>query len=347
MFDWLFGTKRQTNFDDTKSLYDKYNDANSSANDYYNKNIANVDWNSLGRDEQIKRANEFNRLDDQRSALGGQYDKTYNTYNQENKDRQHDYFGNGVLGALLNPAAQTATAIGDLVTGNYDTKKRDVASDIGAGVETALGLIPFGGGLLAKAGGGLGKAGAAIKAASETVPGMALSGAGIGAAEAYRQKGGETELGDALNQAGTGALFGGAFPLAQKAGGKFLAKRGAANYNPEAVYSGLSQVGVTPLQAAMMAADPSTKTLQSVGMHNLMPKTLAGKAALGGGALFGGSKLLGGLGGGSQQTLQQQQESESDSMNQLARQIQQQYGYTPNYQGLQEIMQRMQGRSQY
>nr|DAQ65768.1 MAG TPA: hypothetical protein [Caudoviricetes sp.] len=342
MFDWLFGTKRQTNYDDTNKLYDQYNSADSAANDYYKKNIEGADWDKLGREEQVNRINAFNELDQKRGQLGGQYDKMYDTFNQENKERKHDYFGNGLLGALLNPAAQTATAIGDLVTGNYDANKRDIASDIGAGVETALGMIPFGGGLLAKAGGKLGKMGSAIKTASNSVPGMALTGAGMGAAEAYRQKGGETELGDVMQHAGTGALFGGGTPLAQKAGGKLLAKRGAVNYNPEAAYAGLSQAGVSPLQAAMMAADPSTKTLQRVGISNLMPKTLAGKAALGGGALFGGSKLLGAMGGEPQQTLQQQNEAEANTMNQLANQIRQQYGYTPNYQELQQIMQRMQ-----
>lgn len=346
MFDWLFGTKRQTNYDDTNKMYNQWNDANNAANDYYKQNIENTDWDKLGRDEQAKRINEFNGLDQKRGSLGNQYGQMNKLYDQENKERKNDYFGNGLLGMLLNPAAQTATAVGDLVTGNYDTNKRDVASDIGAGVETALSLIPFGAGALGKiagAGSKLGKLGTAAKTMSESPLGSALIGAGMGGAEAYRQGGAETNFGDALKQAGMGGAFGGAIPLVQKAGGNMLLKRGAAEYNPEGVYSGLTAGGINPLQAAMMAADPSSQTLRSVGRSNLLPKSNAGKLALGGGALFGGSKLLGAFGGGQEQPgLQQQFDTQNDTMNQLSRQVQQQLGYTPSYQELQELMKRAQ-----
>lgn len=314
MFDWLFGTKRQTNFDDTKSLYDKYNDANSSANDYYNKNIANVDWNSLGRDEQIKRANEFNRLDDQRSALGGQYDRTNQLYDQENKDRKYQYFGNGLIGSLLNPIGQTATAIGDLATGNY--KDRDALSDIGAAGETLLTLLPGAGAALkgAKAAGTaskLGKIGSFIERAGNpaSIPGMALNGAAQGALSELRENGNQTNFGDVIGGAGSGALFGGGIGAGMKYGGRVLGNV----MNNGGLKGAMSRLNGSKLK----------------------------KAALIGGGLYGGSQLLG-MGGGQPQPVGgygAYGDNSDDELSQLAQAYAQQYGSMPTQDELAQMLQ--------
>lgn len=312
MFDWLFGTKRQTNYDDTKSLYDRYNDANSSANDYYNKNIANVDWNSLGRDEQIKRANEFSNLDNQRSALGGQYDRTNQLYDQENKDRKYQYFGNGLIGSLLNPIGQIATAVGDLATGNY--KDRDALSDIGAAGETLLTLLPGAGTALkgAKAAGTaskLGKIGSFIERVGNpaSIPGMALNGAALGALGELRENGNQANFGDVIGGAGSGAVFGGGIGAGMKYGGRALGNV----MNNGGLKGAMSRLNGSKLK----------------------------KAALIGGGLYGGSQLLG-MGGEQPQPVGGYGgDNSGDEINQLAQAYAQQYGSMPTQDELAQMLQ--------
>lgn len=322
MFDWLFGSKRQTNFDDTNSLYNQYNEANNAANDYYKNNLENVDWGTLGQDEKAKRVQEYNALDTKRQGLGENYGQTYDMFNQENKDRKYDYFGNGLLGAILNPIGQTFTAAGDALSGQYEAKGRDVASDLGAAGQSLLSFLPFAGGL-AKAGGIVGKAGAGLGKAVNSVPGMALTGAGFNAGETLRQGGSETDLGDLLGAAGTGAAFGAGIPLAARAGGSFLRNRGSKVLGRE-----LAQSGVADDAAQQFMSSVPNKALYQTALRSFVPKSTVGKVAVGGGALLGANKLMGGLGGG----------QEADPTAQLAAQFQQAYGYTPSEYELQMLM---------
>lgn len=320
MFDWLFGTKRQTNFDDTNSLYNQYNEANTAANDYYSKNIENANWDSLGQDEKAKRVQEYNTLDTKRQGLGENYGQTYDMFNQENKDRKYDYFGNGLLGSILNPIGQTFTAAGDALSGQYDQKGRDVASDLGAAGQTLLSFLPFAGGL-AKAGGILGKAGAGVGKAVNSVPGMALTGAGFNAGETLRQGGSDTDMGDLLDAAGTGAAFGAGIPIAGRLGGSFLRNRGSKVLGRELAQSGVADDAVQQFMSSV-----PNKALYQTALRSFVPKTTLGKAAVGGGALLGANKLM----GGGQQ--------EADPTAQLAAQFQQAYGYTPSEYELQMLM---------
>lgn len=142
------------------------------------------------------------------------------------KESRYNTFGNGLIGGLLNPIAQTASGIGDLTglalsggkVNAWDSGKdplgvsRDVGSDLGALGETALTVIPMANSLrVAKAG----KAVNAAKAAGKVIePGTklakqaalwgksqvpktlgqkvaagALGGAGLGAAGSLRDMG--------------------------------------------------------------------------------------------------------------------------------------------------------------
>lgn len=124
------------------------------------------------------------------------------------KVNKNNYFGNGLIGSLLNPIAQTAGSIGDLsglaISGgkanawdgsnDYLGDKRDIGSDLGAGIETALTIAPIG-----KAA-SLAKAGKAVSAGTATAKQMAK----LAAAQAPKSIGQKMASG-ALLGAGFGA----------------------------------------------------------------------------------------------------------------------------------------------
>lgn len=103
------------------------------------------------------------------------------------KAGKNNYFGNGLIGTLLNPIAQTVGGIGDLAalglsggkvnawdgSKDYIGDKRDIGSDLGALGETALTVLPMARSLkVAKAG----KAVNAAKAAGNVIePGTKLA----------------------------------------------------------------------------------------------------------------------------------------------------------------------------
>lgn len=284
MFDWLFGSKRQASYDDTNNLYGQYSTANTAADDYYNKNIANANWDNLGLDEKARLSSEYGKLDSSRSDLGQQYDATYDLFNQENKDRKNDYFGNGVLGAVLNPFAQTFTAGTDLLSGQYQANGRDAMSDLGALGESALSLVPFAGGAMKAL--KLGKAGAAVNKAVNSVPGMAAVGGGFGGLEALRQDGSQTQLQDVLGQAGMGAAFGGGIPLA----GKMLKNRGTKVLSGQMANRGMDAEAVNKTMGAI-----PNRALYSSAVRSFIPKSTFGKVAAGGAGAYGiGSMMNGG-----------------------------------------------------
>lgn len=132
------------------------------------------------------------------------------------KANKNNYFGNGLIGSLLNPIAQTANSLGDLAglgisggkanawdgSNDYLGDKRDIGSDLGAGIETALTIAPLGKAMsLAKAGkaASAGTATAkqmaklaaaqAPKSIGQKVASGALLGAGFGASGSLRDMG--------------------------------------------------------------------------------------------------------------------------------------------------------------
>lgn len=124
------------------------------------------------------------------------------------KANKNNYFGNGLIGSLLNPIAQTANGLGDLAglgisggkanawdgSNDYLGDKRDIGSDLGALGETALTVIPMG-----KAA-SLAKAGKAASAGTATAKQMAK----LAAAQAPKSLGSKVASG-ALLGAGFGA----------------------------------------------------------------------------------------------------------------------------------------------
>lgn len=284
MFDWLFGSGRQTNFDDTNKMYGQFNDARTAADNYFDKNIAGKDWGTLGNQEKARLTAEYNDLTSTADNLSSQYTATSDLFNQEEKENKNNYFGNGLLGAILNPFAQTFNAGVDAITGNYEG--RDLMSDLGAVGESALTFVPFAGGAMKAM--KLGKAGNAVNKAVNSIPGMAGVGAGFGGLEALRQGGSETNLSDVMSQAAMGGAFGGAIPLA----GKMLRNRGSKVLSRNMASRGMEQ----PQINAAMGSIPS-KALYSTAVRSFIPKSTFGKVALGGGALLGGNALMNRMGG--------------------------------------------------
>lgn len=145
----------------------------------------------------------------------GLQDQATDKLNKYNAGK-NEVFGNGLIGSLLNPIAQTASGLGDLAllgisggkynawdgSNNYLGTHRDIGSDLGALGETALTVAPIAKGLsLAKAGkavqAGTATAKQAAKVAAAQAPksigkkiaGGALLGAGFGATGSLRDMG--------------------------------------------------------------------------------------------------------------------------------------------------------------
>lgn len=274
MFDWLFGSGRQTNYDDTNKLYGQFDTARNEATKFYNDNIANKDWESLDTATRADLSKRYNQLDANARNLDSQYAMTNDMFNQEEKANKNNYFGNGILGTLLNPFAQTFDAGMDAITGNYEG--RDLASDLGALGESALTLIP-GVGLVGKAG----KVGKALT----SVPGLAATGAGIGGLEALRQGGPETTLQDALGQAGMGAAFVAGIPVV----GKMLRNRGSKILSNQMANREMNPTAISQAMSAI-----PNRSLYSTALRSFVPKSTVGKIAVGGGGLLGANALIGG-----------------------------------------------------
>lgn len=287
MFDWLFGSGRQTNYDDTLKQAQQASKAQADATAFYYDNIEN-NWDNLDQNSRADVLGQYNQLNSNATSASQGYDDYFSAYNQEEKDNKYNYFGNGLLGALLNPIGQTASAAKDLATGQYQENGRDAMSDLGAAGQTALSFLPFAGGL-ARAGGAVGKVGAGVGKAVNSVPGMALTGAGFNAGETLRQGGAETDPAELLASAGTGAAFGAGIPLAARAGGSFLRNRGSKVLGREMAQSGVAD----DVAQQVMGAVPN-KALYQTALRSFVPKSTVGKLAVGGGALYGASRLMGG-----------------------------------------------------
>ena len=311
MFDWLFGNSTKKQMDDTKSKLSSLqtnqqysNEMGSAISDVLN-NEANK---GLVSKLSATNPNLMSRWNQQAQALRADANQSredinglQEKYNSLEKKNRHNYFGDGLLGSLLNAVAQTGTAIYDLATGNY--KDRDVMSDLGAAGQTLLGALPVVGGAakalnMGKVASGLGK----INNALTTIPGSIGTGAVFGGLETLRQDGADTNLGDVLNSAGTGAAFGAALPMANN----FIKNRGAKNlvtkYMSDPRYSqasealqnaGREEIGNFVKRVAK-SGSPGLQEIYGGLYKNALPQSTFGKLALGGGALYGGSQLLGG-----------------------------------------------------
>lgn len=290
MFDWLFGTKRQTSEDEARTLYDNVNTQRNQINQFYDSTFDDENWNTLNDGQRNYAIQMYNALLDGQNLSAEGYNNYLGALEQEDKDNRYNYFGNGMLGMLLNPIGQTVTAGVDLATGNYEG--RDAMSDLGALGETALTFLP-----------GIGLAGKGAKAFG-SVAGNAGLGAGFGAANALKEGGSDTNFGDILSQAGTGALFGGGIGFAGNKLGGMMRNRGANNIvgkymadNPTGAKAFLDN-NMTGQLRNQVAKQPNFLGnyggLYGNAMGSLVPKSRFGKVAAGGAGLYGGMKLLGG-----------------------------------------------------
>ncbi len=274
MFDWLFGSKSPNNYDDTMNTALQLGRNNADAAAYYADNIDNGKWEKLDQTKRNEVANQYNQMVSGAKAGSEQYGTMLDAFNKEEKANRYNYFGNGLLGSLLNPIGQTLSAGKDLITGQYGKNDRDVASDLGALGETALTFLP-GAGLAAK--------GSKVGKALTSVPGMAAQGAGFGVADAYRQNGSETELGDALSNGAMGAGFGAGIPII----GNLLKRRGSSVLQKQMTGRGMDPEAIQQTMGAI-----PNRALYSTAARSFIPKSTFGKVAVGGGALYGGSQLL-------------------------------------------------------
>lgn len=329
MFDWLFGDggkQRKQEEEQLGALKDYRADADVLSQVFNNRvSSGNYTDDNVGT---------IMNAGDQYGQAVKDSDTQMGDLNKSLKQSRYDYFGNGLLGALLNPIGQTATAGFDLATGQYENNDRDAMSDLGAAGQTALSFLPFAGGL-ARAGGAVGKIGAGVGKAVNSVPGMAATGAGFNAGETLRQGGSETEMGDLLGAAGTGAAFGAAIPIAGKVGGSMLRKRGSNVLGNE-----LAKSGVADDAAQQFMGSVPNKALYQTALRSFIPKSTVGKLAVGGGALYGGSQLMG-MGGGEQPVAQYS----SPEIEQIAMELAGQNGGVPPSEY--EIMQLMQMQGGY
>ena len=145
----LFGTGRQYDRDTVNKQIDQANALNQQANDYYAKNIEGVDWGGLSPDEQARRSAIMNSYNNARSQNKNGLDALGKAYEQEEKDWRYKPLGNGIIGGIINPMYQAGTAAVDLMGNTYKQNNRDPVSDIGAGVESIMNIIPGASGIKA------------------------------------------------------------------------------------------------------------------------------------------------------------------------------------------------------
>lgn len=327
MFDWLFGDggKQRKQEEEQLGALKDYRADSDVLSQVFNNRVSSGNYTDDNVGTIMNAGDQYGQAVKDSDAQMGDLNKSL-------KQSRYDYFGNGLLGALLNPIGQTATAGFDLATGQYENNDRDAMSDLGAAGQTALSFLPFAGGL-ARAGGAVGKIGAGVGKAVNSVPGMAATGAGFNAGETLRQGGSETEMGDLLGAAGTGAAFGAGIPIAGRMGGNFLRNRGAKQVAEKFMTDPRNAKAAAQLQEAGggavnsmirdIAGRERNNLAQRYGglyqnaLSSMVPQSTAGKLALGGGAIYGGSRLLG-MG------------AEQDPTQQLAAEFTQMYGREPS-----------------
>lgn len=201
----LFGTGRQYDRDTVNSQIDKANQLNQQANDYYAKNIEGADWGSLSDEDRAQRTAIMNSYNNARAQAKSGLDTLGKAYEQEEKDWRYKPLGNGIIGGIVNPMYQAGTAAIDLMGNTYKQNNRDPVSDIGAGVESLMNIIPGASGAKALTSAGKISRGALVR--------NALSGAASSVANAYREGGQNTKLSDALGRIPMGAAMGAAMPI--------------------------------------------------------------------------------------------------------------------------------------
>jgi hypothetical protein len=169
------------------------------------------------------------------------YEKPYEDYANQAADelaatvKKNRYFGDGIIGAVLNPWAQTFDVLGDVATGQIGSrynrenpmlknvgmsnwkgsrKQNDLLSDIGAVGEAAFDAV------------GMGALGDAVKGGSKLMSNVGKTalrtgalGAGENAFSALREGGRDTRLGDIALSGAIGGAFGSGLGAVSQIGG--------------------------------------------------------------------------------------------------------------------------------
>lgn len=169
------------------------------------------------------------------------YEKPYEDYANQTADelastvKKNRYFGDGIIGAVLNPWAQTFDVLGDVATGQIGSrynrenpmlknvgmsnwkgsrKQNDLLSDIGAVGEAAFDAV------------GMGALGDAVKGGTKLMSNVGKTalrtgalGAGENAFSALREGGKDTSLGDIALSGAIGGAFGGGLGALSQFGG--------------------------------------------------------------------------------------------------------------------------------
>ena len=205
------------------------------------------------------------------NLLTGLEDNARNSLAQY-KANKNNYFGDGLIGGILNPLAQTANSLGDLaglgISGgkanawdgskDYLGDKRDWLSDLGALGETALDVATMGTATGAKA---LGK----------TMAKGALLGAGYGLAGGLRDMGAENfDLGQLAMNTGISAGLGGGMAGVGHGLGKVWNKYSQPTPSKSTdiiPYSGGANTNSTAYQDAL-------NTLKNAGIDTTSPETV-------------------------------------------------------------------------
>lgn len=299
MFNWLFGDggKEKKQAEDQLTQLADYKDRVNALSQSFNTRINNGQYTD-DNIAQLMTANDYyGKANKQADEVKKQLDDVV-------KSHRYDYFGNGMLGGLLNPIGQTVSAGVDLASGNYGENDRDVLSDLGALGTTALSFIPVG-----SAASGAGKLFGSLGA------NVGL-GAGIGAAESLRESGADTNFGDVLKNAGIGAAFGGGIGAIGNKMGGYITRKGADNIvnKTMAKSAGLTdQFAQNPAMRDKMvnayATNPTIAETAGFGglyknsLESILPKNRYARYGMYGGGGLLGMKLLG---GGGEQGEQQQ-----------------------------------------
>lgn len=184
-------------------------------------------------------------------------------WDKAKKQQEWNMAGSGLLGSMINSGVQSGSALNDLYrtgTQKWKSGKRDVWSDVGAGIETGLNLA----GLIS----GAGAFSSAAKTAAPTLGKTILKGAGTGAlyggagtlGNYLQTAGSESNLEDAALMAaigaGTGGLLGGGVGAAGYGMGNLRSKALAGNQKvaEAAATAQKAQSDVAAYQNAMKAA---------------------------------------------------------------------------------------------
>lgn len=299
-----------------QNVHDQYASAFDDSN-FYNQNkdlFAEVEKEMPGFTDSFLQGTYGKGLQDRMDTAQAAADEAYRQYGAAKRANKYNVVGNGLLGTLLSPVIGVADMTGDLLSsgaqsaanlasgitsGDWDKygntnrynevdsdghKVNDFTQDIGTLFNAAL------------MGTGVGNLGRAASLGAK-----ALAGAGLGAGQSIAsdlQYGGEyTDLGSLGSNALFSGLLGGALPIAGNAIGN-ITQRGAVksvnnalrnagfggNLDDASMYVAGQNVLGDQYQALLGQANSGLRNKLTNFATGILPRSTAGRVALGAGA---------------------------------------------------------------